>query len=58
MRNACRVSVGKPEGKSLLGRPTCRWETILKLILQKYDGRVWTGLIDHRTGRNSGILQI
>jgi hypothetical protein len=24
-RNACRLLVGKPEGKRPLGRPRCRW---------------------------------
>jgi hypothetical protein len=24
-RNACRILVGKPEGKRPLGRPRCRW---------------------------------
>jgi hypothetical protein len=24
-RNACRLLVGKPEGKRSLGRPRCRW---------------------------------
>jgi hypothetical protein len=24
-RNACRILVGKPEGKTLLGRPRRRW---------------------------------
>jgi hypothetical protein len=25
-RNACRILIGKPEGKKLLGRPRRRWE--------------------------------
>jgi hypothetical protein len=24
-RNACRILVGKPEGKRPLGRPRCKW---------------------------------
>jgi hypothetical protein len=28
--NACRILMGKLEGKRLLGRPRCRWWTILK----------------------------
>jgi hypothetical protein len=24
-RNACRILVGKPEGKGPLGRPRCKW---------------------------------
>jgi hypothetical protein len=32
-RNACRILVGKPEGKSPLGRPGCRWEDNIKMDL-------------------------
>jgi hypothetical protein len=32
-RLACRVLVGKPEGKRLLGRPTHRWEGNIKMDL-------------------------
>ena len=31
----CRVLVGKPEGKGLLGRPRCRWEENIKIDLQE-----------------------
>jgi CRISPR/Cas system-associated protein Cas7 (RAMP superfamily) len=31
----CRVFVGKPEGKRLLGRPGCRWEDNIKMDLQE-----------------------
>jgi hypothetical protein len=34
-RKAYRILVGKPEGKRLLGRPKCRWWTILKWILER-----------------------
>jgi hypothetical protein len=44
-RNACRIFVGKPEGKKSLARPNvCGW-TILRLILEREDGMVWIGLI-------------
>jgi hypothetical protein len=33
-RVACRVFVGKPEGKRQLGRPRCRWEDNIKMNLQ------------------------
>jgi hypothetical protein len=35
MRNACKILVGKPEGKRPLSRPTHRWRIILKWILGK-----------------------
>jgi hypothetical protein len=28
--NACKISVEKPEGKRLLGRPRCRWVNNIK----------------------------
>jgi len=33
-RGACRVLVGKPEGKRPLGRPKRRWEEYIKIYLQ------------------------
>ena len=33
-RGACRVLVGKPEGKKLLGRPRHRWEDNIKMDLE------------------------
>jgi hypothetical protein len=38
-RNACRILVGKLEGKILLGRPRRRWWKILKCILERQIGR-------------------
>jgi hypothetical protein len=29
-RNACRISVGNPEGETRLGRAICRWEYNIK----------------------------
>jgi hypothetical protein len=34
-RGACRVLVGRPEGKRPLGRPRHRWEDEIKLDLQE-----------------------
>jgi hypothetical protein len=41
-RNAYRVLEGKPEGKSQLRRPRCRWEDNIKMDL----GEVGWGGID------------
>jgi hypothetical protein len=46
-RNAYRILVGKPEGKRSLGRPRCRWWTILKRILG-WDGMDWIDLAQDR----------
>jgi hypothetical protein len=37
-RGVHRVLVGKPEGKSPLGRPRRRWENNFKLVLQEFGG--------------------
>jgi hypothetical protein len=33
-RNAYRILVGKPEGKTPLGRPRCRWVDNIKMDLR------------------------
>jgi hypothetical protein len=38
-RDVYRVLVGKPEGKRLLGRPSCGWEDNIKIDLHEM-GRV------------------
>jgi hypothetical protein len=40
-RNAYRISVGKPEGKRPLGRPSRRWEDNIKVDLREIG---WGGL--------------
>jgi hypothetical protein len=51
-RSACRILVGKPEGKRPLGRPRRRWEDNVR----KEDGVVWTGLIWRRIWTSGGPL--
>jgi hypothetical protein len=46
--------MGKTEEKRPLGRPRRRWWTILKWILERWDGAVWTRLIWHRIGASEG----
>jgi hypothetical protein len=43
-RGVCRVLVGKPEGKRLLGRCRRRWEDNIRMDLQEVGCGVWTGL--------------
>jgi hypothetical protein len=47
---------GKARRKRPLGRPRHRWVTILKWILEREDGMVWTGSIWLRIGTNGGLL--
>jgi hypothetical protein len=42
-RNAYRLLVGKPDGKSPLGRPRRRWVDNIRMDLEKWDGAMWTG---------------
>jgi hypothetical protein len=35
MRNACKVSAGKPEAKRYLGRSRHRWESYIKVDIQE-----------------------
>jgi hypothetical protein len=55
-KNACTVLVGKPERKTALRRTYPGRRTILKWVLEKQDGVIWTGLICLRIGTNGGIL--
>jgi hypothetical protein len=49
--NPYRILVGKSEGKRSLGG----W-TILKHILERWDGMVWTGSIWFRIGTSGGLF--
>jgi hypothetical protein len=40
-RNACRILVGKPEGKRPLGRPRLRWVNNIKMDFREI---VWNGV--------------
>jgi hypothetical protein len=40
-RKACRILVGKPEGKRPLGRPRCRWVDNIKMDLREIE---WGGM--------------
>ena len=56
-----RVLVGKPEGKSPLGRPRRRWEDniiILRWIFRKWEGVVGTGWSWLRVGTGGGRLWV
>jgi hypothetical protein len=55
-RNAYRILVGKPEGKSHWEDQDVGGWTILKWILERYDGMEWIGLIWLRIGTSGGLL--
>jgi hypothetical protein len=54
--NAYMILVGKPEGKSPLGRPRRRWMDNVKIDLRQ-DWVVWMDWIDlARIGTSGGLL--
>jgi hypothetical protein len=44
-RNACRILVGKPEGKRPVERPRHRWVGNVKWLFEKQDEILWTRLM-------------
>ena len=53
---ACRVLVGKPEGKRPLGRPRRRWVDNIRMDLRRWDVGMWTGLGWPSLGTGGGRL--
>jgi hypothetical protein len=53
-RNAYRLL----EGKRLLRRPRRRWVDNIRIILERWDGVVWTGLVWLRIGTSEELLGI
>jgi hypothetical protein len=49
-RNACRILVGNPERKRLLGRPRRRWVNNIKMDLREigWNGTDWIDLAQDR----------
>jgi hypothetical protein len=49
MRNACRIWVGKAEGKRPLGRPRRKWVGNIKIDLREmaWDGMDWIALAEN-----------
>jgi hypothetical protein len=43
-KGACRVLLGKPEGRRPLERPRSRWENYIKTDLREMGCGAWTGL--------------
>jgi len=49
-RGACKVLVGRPEGRRTLGRPRRRWKDDIKIDLQEvgWKGVDWIGVAEDR----------
>jgi hypothetical protein len=56
-RNAYKLLVGKPEGKSPLGRPKLRWADNIKLDLEKIQWACvdWIGLAQDKDKRRAVV---
>jgi hypothetical protein len=56
-RNACRILMGKPEGKRPLGRARRGWVDNTKIYLKQILGSMeWTGLFWLRIGTSEVLL--
>jgi hypothetical protein len=51
-----RVFVGERAGMRLFVRHRRRWENNTEANVEKWDGRVWTGLNWLRVGTSGGLL--
>jgi hypothetical protein len=56
VRNVYKILVGKSEGRDHSEDLGIGGRIILKWILEKYCGRVWTGFIWLRIGTGDGLL--
>jgi hypothetical protein len=55
-RNMYEILMGKPEGQRPVGRPKRSGRIILKCMLERWEGVVWTGLIWLTIRANGGLL--
>jgi hypothetical protein len=59
-RNAYRLMVGRPEGKSPLRRPRCRWVDNIRMDLGEvgWGGVDWIGLAQDRNRRRALVNSV
>jgi hypothetical protein len=58
MKYAYNILVSKPEGEKPFGRPRCRWEDDIKMVLEeRMYVRAWAGLNWLGVGTSEGLLQ-
>jgi hypothetical protein len=47
--------LGKPEGKTQLGRPRCRWDDNIRMNVKEIMWKVWTGCVWLRIWTSGGL---
>jgi hypothetical protein len=52
------VFVGEPEAKRPLRIPMRRWESNIEIVLEKYDGKVWTEDRDQRWALVNTVMNL
>jgi hypothetical protein len=55
-RVACSVLVGRPEGKTLVGRPRCRWENNITMGIQEVGWGSMGWITVAKIGTDGGLL--
>jgi hypothetical protein len=55
-RTLYKVSVGKLQGKIILGKPRCRWEDGIRMDLRETGLGVWIGFDCLRTDRWRAVV--
>jgi hypothetical protein len=56
IRNAYKISVGNPEGKRGICRPSRRWEDNVKLMLRKHDIRVCVCVVYIHMAKDTTVI--
>jgi len=55
-KSAYKILVGKPDGRSLLGRPRHRWEDNIRSGLREIRWKMWNGCNWLKTEIRGGLL--
>jgi hypothetical protein len=48
------IIIREPKGRRTLGKPGCKWKSIIKMDLKRQKGMAWTGYVWLRIGTSRG----